>query len=514
MKKEYNPALLLLLIVGIISGMCLPLNCNHSDNVKLSSMSPETVTVTIDLLFQAHGESHRFRIKEGVNRAAAFWRKRDGSEEEFKAFCKKQFIADPLLLKETLKRLEINFEAIKGNFYRISHTFLGPLELPGMKTLPVDSLFSAYLPDAHMQEDLFRSKAAFAVLLNFPHYSLEKKQSLGKKWSRLQWAMANAGDLFTSPVPPNINQQIGGFIAEIDRYVGTYNLYPGNLLGSENKPLFTTTEKRIFHWGPRDLIQKAYHTPGAEKKQDLIYRAMLRVIDQTIPTKVIDNPNVLWNPYTNNVYKKANHKPNSKLVPVISSHEGSKRYDFILRNQRTQALLDPYYPDMPTEIDRQFRLERRMAEGDVERVLIEMLTSPQALQVGQWIEEKLGRKLQPYDLFYDGFTAGAQRSMAAIDQRLAKKYPDVGAFAKDMPKILQQIGFPQKVAEAVTRTIVIQQTDSIPHGGWREMKDDKSYVRIGVPPGGMDYKTFQLALHEYGHDMQLAISLDMIDHYF
>jgi hypothetical protein len=35
-----------------------------------------------------------------------------GCEEQFKAFCKNQFIADAGLLEETLKRLETNFEVL------------------------------------------------------------------------------------------------------------------------------------------------------------------------------------------------------------------------------------------------------------------------------------------------------------------------------------------------------------------------------------------------------------------
>jgi len=512
-RKVLNPVVFVLIMV-MVPGLCSPQGDSQTVEPTVSAISPGTVRMVIGLLIQTHGEAHRFRIEKGVSRAAAFWRKSDGSEEQFNAFCKNQFIADAGLLEETLKRLETNFEAIEGNFYRILHTFTGPLELPSLKKLPVDRLFSAYFPDAHMQEDLFRTKVAFAVLLNFPHYSLEEKQGLGARWSRLQWAMANAGDLFTSRVPPQVNQQIADFAAEIDEYVGTYNLYPGNLLDRSNKPLFTTKEKKIFHWGPRDMLQTAYHTPGAEKKQDLIYHAMLHVIHQTIPAIVIDNPDVLWNPYTNQVFKKEKGKPRGKLVPVASPPEGGKRCEFILRNQQTEALLDPYYPGMPTEMDRRFRLDRRMTEKDVERVLVQLLTAPQAIKTGRWLEKKLKRKLRPYDFFYDGFSAGAQRSMAPIDRRLAEQYPDVEAFAADMPNILQQIGFPQNVAEAVTGTIVVQQTDGIPHGGWREMRGDKSYVRIGVPPGGMDYKLFQLGLHEYGHDMQLAISLDMMDYYF
>jgi hypothetical protein len=512
-KKVLNPVIFAIILL-MVPGLCSPQGDSQTVEPGVSAISPDTVRMVIVSLIQTHGEAHRFRIERGVNLTAAFWRKNDGSEEQFKAFCQDQFIADAGLLEETFKRLETNFEAIKGNFFRILQTFSEPIELPSLKKLPVDRLFFEYLPDAHMQEDLFHTKVAFAVILNFPHYSLEEKQELGTGWSRLQWAMANAGDLFTSRVPPHVNQQIGRFTAEIEEYIFTYNLYPGNLLDRRNKPLFTTKEKKIFHWGLRDMLQAAYHTPGAEKKQDLIYHAMLRVINQTIPAIVIDNPDVLWNPYTNRVFKKEKGISNSKPVPVTSPSEGGKRCEFILRNQQTEALLDPYYPGMPTEMDRQFRLERQMTEKDVERVLMELLTAPQAIKLGHWLEKKLKRKLQPYDLFYDGFSAGAQRPMAPIDRRLAKQYPDVEAFAADMPNILQKIGFPRKVAEAVTATIGVQQNDGIPHAGWREMRGDKSYVRINVPPGGMDYKLFQMGLHEYGHDMQLAISLDMMDYYF
>jgi hypothetical protein len=511
-RKDISNLIVTGVIVLMMTGfLSLPSYC-QTDGFTVSAIPPGTVQQVIDSLVRIHGETHRFRIRKGVSRAASFWRNSDGSEEQFKDFCKDQFIADAGLLAETLKRLEINFEAIQGNFFRISRTFTGPLELPALKKLPMDRLFSEFSPDAHLQEDLFRTKIAFAVILNFPFYNLEEKERLGSGWSRLQWAMANAGDLFTSRVPPQVNQQIARFAAEIDEYVGTYHIYPATLLDLDNTPLFTVKEKKIFHWGLRDMLQAAYHTSGAEQKQDLIYKVMGRVIDQTIPAVVIDNPDVLWNPYSNQVFKKGSGK--GKLVPVPSPPEGGKRCEFILRNKQTEALLDPYYPGYPTTIDREFQLQRRMTEQRVEHILLQLLSTPQALKLGQWLEKKLKRKLRPYDFFYDGFNAGAQRSMAPIDRQLANKYPDTAAFAADMPRILQKIGFPPKIAEAVTNTIEVQQTEAISHGGWREMSGDKSYVRINIPPGGMDYKLFQLALHEYGHDLQLAVSLDMMDYYF
>lgn len=491
-------------------GVFAVLHAHGADSTtSISAISKETVKRTIRALLQTHGETHRFRIEKGVSRAAWFWRASDGRESDFEAFCKKYFISDPAVLEETCKRIETNFELIKGSFYRITRGLYDPLELTGIHVVPIDYLFSRYSPDAHLTEDLFFTKIAFAILLNFPHYSLEEKQEKAGQWNRKQWAMAAAGDIFTARIPPEISQKVYAVDAAVNTYIHNYHIYPGRLLDRHNNPIYQGNEKLVLHWGIRDQLQVEYNSPGDEKKQDVIYRVMLRVLDQSIPKVVISNPEVYWNPYSNQVFRQQN----KTLSPVESAPEGGERYQYIKSVFKGQRLLDPYHPDAPTVMDRVFRLERKIPAQDAERLFISILKAPQVKKLAQWIQKRLHRPLRPYDIFYNAFSSGFHPSRDSLDQRLREKYPDAAAFQADIPTILQKIGFPQKDAEFIASHIVIESTKGFSRGGWRDMRDDKSHVRITIPTGGMDYKTFRMALHELGHDVELGISLGMIDYY-
>jgi oligoendopeptidase F len=45
------------------------------------------------------------------------------------------------------------------------------------------------------------------------------------------------------------------------------------------------------------------------------------------------------------------------------------------------------------------------------------------------------------------------------------------------------------------------------------MRDAKTHLRTRVGPDGMDYKGFNIAVHEMGHNVEQTISLNNIDHY-
>jgi hypothetical protein len=43
-----------------------------------------------------------------------------------------------------------------------------------------DWIMSGYSPSAHFSDDMFANKLAFITIMNFPHYSLEEKNRLGR----------------------------------------------------------------------------------------------------------------------------------------------------------------------------------------------------------------------------------------------------------------------------------------------------------------------------------------------
>lgn len=475
----------------------------------IPNISNETKARTVRELVQKYGEQHRFRIERGVARTASLWRKEDGSEKDFAEFCKTYFIADKGQLDEALKHIETNFEILWGNFHEIYRGLNDPLELAGMKALPMDNLFASYSPGAHLQDDLFKNKAAFTVTLNFPRFSLEEKREQGKKWNRQQWAAAAAGDIFASRIPPELNRKQSEIMSQVMNYTYANNIYMGKLLDDENETLFPPDLKLLNHWGIRDQLRAGYNEPGGLEKQEMIYRVMLRTIDQSIPKQVIDNPGYYWNPYRNRVYRQEKNQ----FVEVDFEPEGGTRYKHFLSTYQVVRLLDPYWPDMPTWIERSFNLDRKIPEKVVEKLLISILESPLAKQTGSSIEKRLGRSLRPYDIWYDGFKSAQPYSQEELDRAVREKYPDLASFEADIPRILRQLGFSPQKAAFIAGRIVVDSSKGTGHALAAHMRNDKAHLRVRLFDGAMNYISYNFAVHELGHNVEQVCSLHMIDHY-
>ncbi|RPH65255.1 MAG: hypothetical protein EHM78_25665, partial [Myxococcaceae bacterium] len=147
-----------------------------------------------------HGEGARAQAERGVKQVVAFWRAEDGDAKAREQFVVSAFIADPAALARTRDRLAEAFEAADGHLLEIGRTWRAGAELERGPELPIDALLAATDPGAHLQDDLFSSKVAFTVLLNWPLDTLEEMVAQGPGWSRTRWAEARlAGRFATRP---------------------------------------------------------------------------------------------------------------------------------------------------------------------------------------------------------------------------------------------------------------------------------------------------------------------------
>ena len=166
----------------------------------------------------------------GVSQASALWTEQDGTEAQFE-----QFVADHQCKTDSERTaLFESMSRVLENVYQSSDMLtvelLKPTQLTNAGTPQTpDWIMSAYSPLAHFSDDMFANKLAFITALNFPHYTLEEKNTLGRNWTREQWAMARMGDVFTSRVPASVNAQIAQSYADAENYIADYNIYMGNL---------------------------------------------------------------------------------------------------------------------------------------------------------------------------------------------------------------------------------------------------------------------------------------------
>ena len=63
------------------------------------------------------------------------------------------------------------------------------------------------------------------------------------------------------------------------------------------------------------------------------------------------------------------------------------------------------------------------------------------------IEKRLGRPLEPFDIWYNGFQPKGAYTEAQLDAIVRAKYPSAAAYRADLPNILTRLGFrPERAA--------------------------------------------------------------------
>lgn len=498
--------LFFLLFISIFIFSCTKTQQEGSKtNMGTSNITQITIDKVINDLIEKYPNADKDRIKKGVEQTAALWTEKDGDEAAFVDFCLEKFVADTQKLDELFTNLEFYFEQLAGNMNALSLALKEKLHLDKGEVTDLDLIFGGYDPSAHLTEDLFANKVAFIVKLNFPFYTLDEKQKLGEKWSRKEWAYARMGDLFTSRVPAEVSQKVSEIFTDADNYISNYNIFAGKLVDDQMKTYFPADMKLISHWNLRDEIKAQYSQADGLPKQKMLYEVMKRIINQEIPEQVINKDKYQWNPFTNKIYINGQEE---KATP-----EPFTRYEKLLNNFKAQQMLDKYYPTYPTAIARAFDLGLEIPEQQVEQLFVELVSSPIAKQVGELISKRLGRPLQPFDIWYDGFKTRSTISQDELNAITKKKYPTKDAFEKDIPNILMKLGFTPEKANFIASKIQVDASRGAGHAWGAEMKSQKARLRTRVNKDGMDYKGYNIAIHELGHNVEQTITLHDVDYY-
>lgn len=341
-------------------------------------------------LTKQFGEAQRARVERGVRQVATLWRKEDG---DLAAFARENFLVDQKDLDATFARFQANFEQLDGHLLEIGRELQKPTALDVGPLLKVDPLFAAYDPSAHVVDDLFNNKLGFVVLLNFPLTTLEQRLA-AKDWSRQQWAEARLAGRFSRRVPAAVQQEITASQAAADLYIAEYNVWMHHVLAEKGERLFPKGKRLISHWNLRDELKAQYADKDGLARQRTIIKVMERIVTQTIPGSVIDNPTVDWNPFTNTVVAAAEGTVEAdvpkKVAAPSTKPEPDVRYKKLQANWASQKKADPFSPIAPTAIDRAFSLGAEMPEARVKELLESVLASKLVPQVAGEIEKKLG----------------------------------------------------------------------------------------------------------------------------
>ncbi|MDP2340088.1 MAG: hypothetical protein Q8O67_03955 [Deltaproteobacteria bacterium] len=490
--------------------------------LSTAALSPINVATAEKALIDKHGAGQKARVQQGLAQVQALWRADvDGDAAALKEFALAQFVVEGPQLDLTFHRLERALEQVDGHFLEIGRELRAPVELdlPAFTpNQPVDDLFAGWDSSAHLLDDFFANKIAFVALLNFPQSTLAERLKNANKLTRRDWAVARLTGRFSRRVPADIVAKQAVVAAAADKYIADYNLWMHHILDEKGNRVFPKDKRLISHWNLRDELKAQYANGGdGANRQRTIVRLMERIVTQTIPGAVVDAPWLDYSPFTGGVVVAPADTVEKKAPGPIPSANVSElkapknRYQQLLAQFNAAKASDPFTPKTPTAIARSFELQREIPEERVQKLFLEVLQSPLVPQVAKEIERRLGRKLEPQDLWYDGFKARSSIGEAELDALTKKKYPTAQAYKDDMPRLLMELGFTAEKARWLAERIVVDPARGAGHAMQSARRGDLPHLRTRVEKDGMNYKGYNIAVHEMGHNVEQLFSLYDVD---
>lgn len=463
-----------------------------------------------------YGEGQRDAIKRGLAQVSELWTQEDGDSGVLEKFVLENYAGEPAVRDAMFNRFEFLFEQVEGHMNQIALAFRSQADLELGPLYPFDLAFAGYNPGSHILEDFFKNKLAFVVLLNFPLTTLEERLEKGSDWTRRQWAEVRLAQKFSKRIPARVQLAIGEAGGESDNYIAGYNIWMHHLINKDGERLFPPKMRLLSHWNLRDEIKANYENKekGFEK-QKMIQLVMERIVDQTIPEIVIDEPHVDWNPYTNEVSKaKVNDsdKPFPEDMKVTNAREPDTRYRILLNTFKAVRMADTYSPAAPTHIERSFNESREIPEKQARKMLVDIVSSPLVKDVAEIIRKRLGRSLEPFDVWYNGFRSQGDINEKELNKIVRERYPTAAAYDKDIPNMLKKLDFTSERANYLAGNIVVDNARGSGHAWGAEMRSGKAHLRTRVGKEGMDYKGFNIAVHEMGHNVEQVFSLNNVDY--
>jgi hypothetical protein len=491
-------AMCLAVIAGIAG--CL----NQEQNKDRSPLIGNEILAQVqDTLIKKHGEKDRERITRGTAQLSENWKTQDGMEQDFATFCTDNFLADSCLLSN-FRIIQENMVLQNGYLAKIRSRFTESERFTDTKEVRADLFFRKSVPNA----DSYKEKLAHFIQLNYPFYNLDEKRQSGEGWSREKWAMVRLGDAFVERQDPGFEPEAADEVKEFRNYIGKYFFRMDHITSPDGSYPFTKPLTLHSHFGLRDNLKEEYTRPGGLARQEITGKLVDHITQGTVPREFISDTSTRWDPWANKLFRMES----GKAVPVAFETEGLKRYAGLLSEFRNRRSRDPLYKEGSTVIQRTFE-NSNLKPGEVEKLLRSFLSDPVIISVGKLVSARLGRPLQPFDIWYSGFQSQSFYPANNLDSITRARYPNPKALQDDLPNILMKMGFTEEEAFYIGSHSVVR---PISTGGYSDqpvLRGDTALMTTVFNAKGLDYKGYRIAMHELGHVVCGVYSTRDIDHF-
>ena len=163
------------IILGIVM---LLVACQPNNNQSMITSS--TIQNTISAIATTYPDADTCLVSRGVKQVAALWRESDGTEHDFQQLLSSSYAGTDEQRHILYGRLSYILEQCNQSADILNNTLQEPTTLVGKgEPINIDWIISGYSPMSHFAEDMFANKIAHICILNFPHYTLEEKNTVG-----------------------------------------------------------------------------------------------------------------------------------------------------------------------------------------------------------------------------------------------------------------------------------------------------------------------------------------------
>ena len=472
-------------------------------------MIPENIRKKIiAALIVTHGDNHSANIKQCVKAVATRWVPADGSELAFQEFCLESYISQEPQRSLLFQKLQDKIEKIFGLSFELCWSNKWSLMIQTGPLEPVDIMLSEIDPLTHINDDLYRSKVAHLILLNFPILSLQEKNKLGLTTSdRRLLTQSRMAELCQFRIPFQVSAKESTAINNAYQFLGGLLFDLERIIFETSNRLTNSPLKVDLHWGLRDQIVLLYQEPCGLKKQQLLAGIWESATREEVPNEYYKNTNINWDPVTNVIFENGLKLSGNSLL----NYQG--RYKALLGLFEAKKEEDPYVPEMPNYITRSFELTREIEEDKVRKLFTDFLTNPLLPICASHLKSLLGRELQAFDVVFNQFGAKTNTSSKNYDAIIAKKFPTLEKFHHAIPGILEKLGFDSSLAREIADKIQVVTCRSGGFSSFPKMRGGSYILAIPTDHGKMNYTSFVTAMHELGHCVEGYLSLEKSDNY-
>jgi hypothetical protein len=439
-----------------------------------------------------HGKKHEHDIELGIKACKRIWTSAREDRPAFESFCLEHYTPPGRERDQLLARLDEFHHAVSGNLEASMKVIRAGQDMADRPLTPAESVLASFSPSTHLQTDYREAHIAALIQLNFGGRA-------GEPRARTEWAAQRLGRVGRTAVPAKLQAALTRANAQADRFISAYNLHLDRIVFDDRSVRFPEGTRLQSHWGLRDYMMSLNGQPDALPRQRAILDLMRRVVDGEIPEAVLDNPAVTWNVPEGRI-------ENGKKKALAVGH-GPLRWEQFRKVWRAQLAIDPHR-HRGNMIDEKFLEEREIPEKTVVALLTELLSSPLAERVGRFVSARLGRPLEPFDVYYRGFASGAAKAPLSYDIR--ERFPSAAALGQAIPRILERFGWDTARAEWIASRIRVDNARSAGHA-WQPFTDhDLQLLRLRVSEDGCDELGFETFMHELGHCVEgVLTSYDM-----